>query len=179
MPLSPGTRLGPYEIAEAIGAGGMGEVYKAQDTRLDRTVAVKVLARVMIGFGETTPIITLTRGYPEEVFVLENEVIANCYTVQQAVEIFAAQNNGEYPDDVAVHATPAGDTVTDLLPGGVLLTNPSWNIATEPGDGAATQAGQTGYTDTKDNGVSVGYHITGFGVYQTIITISMDPRYNF
>jgi len=43
MPLPSGTRLGPYEIVAPIGAGGMGEVYKARDTRLDRTVAIKVL----------------------------------------------------------------------------------------------------------------------------------------
>ncbi len=43
MPLSPGSRLGPYEIVAAIGAGGMGEVYRARDTRLGREVAVKVL----------------------------------------------------------------------------------------------------------------------------------------
>jgi len=43
MVLSPGTRLGPYEIVALIGAGGMGEVYKARDTRLDRIVAIKVL----------------------------------------------------------------------------------------------------------------------------------------
>src|SRR5258708_37315001 len=43
MPLSPGVRLGPYEILDAIGAGGMGEVYRARDTRLERTVAIKIL----------------------------------------------------------------------------------------------------------------------------------------
>src|SRR3989442_109856 len=41
MPLSVGDKLGPYEILSAIGAGGMGEVYKARDTRLDRMVAIK------------------------------------------------------------------------------------------------------------------------------------------
>jgi eukaryotic-like serine/threonine-protein kinase len=43
MAIQPGRRLGPYEILSAIGAGGMGEVYKARDTRLDRIVAIKVL----------------------------------------------------------------------------------------------------------------------------------------
>jgi serine/threonine protein kinase len=43
MALTTGTRLGPYEISGAIGAGGMGEVYRARDTRLDRIVAIKVL----------------------------------------------------------------------------------------------------------------------------------------
>jgi serine/threonine protein kinase len=43
MTLSAGSRLGPYEIVSALGAGGMGEVYRARDTRLERTVAIKVL----------------------------------------------------------------------------------------------------------------------------------------
>src|ERR1700693_782996 len=43
MPLTAGTKLGPYEIQSLLGAGGMGEVYRALDTRLQRTVAIKVL----------------------------------------------------------------------------------------------------------------------------------------
>ena len=47
MPLSAGTRLGPYEILAPIGAGGMGEVYRARDTKLECDVAIKVLPAVL------------------------------------------------------------------------------------------------------------------------------------
>src|SRR5687768_12428025 len=43
MPLTPGARVGPYEVLSLLGAGGMGEVYRARDTRLQRDVAIKVL----------------------------------------------------------------------------------------------------------------------------------------
>jgi serine/threonine protein kinase/Tol biopolymer transport system component len=52
MAITPGTRLGPYEITSAIGAGGMGEVYRARDTRLNRDVAIKVLPTHLAGKPE-------------------------------------------------------------------------------------------------------------------------------
>ena len=52
MPLAPGTRFGPYEIATQIGAGGMGEVYRATDTHLSRNVAIKVLPQAVAADGD-------------------------------------------------------------------------------------------------------------------------------
>ncbi len=52
MSLSPSTRLGPYQILSAVGAGGMGEVYRARDTRLNRDVAVKVLPSLFAADGD-------------------------------------------------------------------------------------------------------------------------------
>jgi serine/threonine protein kinase len=54
MALVPGTRIGPYEVVSAIGAGGMGEVYKAHDARLDRDVAIKALPAQFVRSGFKT-----------------------------------------------------------------------------------------------------------------------------
>jgi eukaryotic-like serine/threonine-protein kinase len=54
MTLQPGTQLGPYEILAPLGAGGMGEVYRAKDTRLDRTVAIKAL-RFSVDLSRSPP----------------------------------------------------------------------------------------------------------------------------
>jgi len=52
LALTPGTRLGPYEVSTQIGVGGMGEVYKATDTNLKRSVAIKVLPASVSGDAE-------------------------------------------------------------------------------------------------------------------------------
>jgi len=49
MALTPGTRLGSYEVIDAIGAGGMGEVYRARDTKLERDLAIKILPESVAG----------------------------------------------------------------------------------------------------------------------------------
>jgi serine/threonine protein kinase len=63
MPLSAGARLGPYEIVAPLGSGGMGEVYRARDTRLDRVVAIKVLPEGLAVPGQAAP---STRGFVDE-----------------------------------------------------------------------------------------------------------------
>ena len=67
MTLLPGARLGPYEITGAIGAGGMGEVFRARDTRLNRDVAIKVLPAAFTQDAERVArftVETVVREYP-------------------------------------------------------------------------------------------------------------------
>jgi serine/threonine protein kinase len=52
MALSPGDRLGPYEVLSILGEGGMGQVYRARDTKLQRQVAIKVLPDAVTGDAE-------------------------------------------------------------------------------------------------------------------------------
>ena len=95
---------------------------------------------------------------------------SNCHTVQLAAEDFAVQNDGVYADDIGVDATPGGDTITDMLPGGALLENPFTKAATEPVDQAAANPGETGYVDVKGaNNVPIGYTITGAGKAGNVI----------
>jgi type IV pilus assembly protein PilA len=104
----------------------------------------------------------------------EASVKSNCHTVQLAAEDFAVQNDGVYADNVGVDAAPSGDTITDMLPGGALMENPFTKAATEPIDGAAATAGQSGYVPVALNGVNIGYTITGCGkdAGVTVITLT-------
>ncbi|MAG69468.1 MAG: serine/threonine protein kinase, partial [Acidobacteria bacterium] len=52
MPLAVGSRLGPYEVVAPIGAGGMGEVYRARDTKLERDIALKILPEAFVNDPE-------------------------------------------------------------------------------------------------------------------------------
>jgi Tol biopolymer transport system component len=83
MTLLPGTRLGPYEILSAIGAGGMGEVYRARDVNLDREVAVKVLPAA-------------TAGDPERLARFEREArVLAALNHPQIAHVYGVEHSGE------------------------------------------------------------------------------------
>jgi serine/threonine protein kinase len=63
MALSPGTQVGQYAILSLLGRGGMGEVYRARDQRLDRNVAIKVLPEVLATDADGSPVSSAKRAY--------------------------------------------------------------------------------------------------------------------
>lgn len=98
-----------------------------------------------------------------EVSPIDALVLSNCRTVQLAANKFAMLNDNVYPGNVSCSYTPGGESVVDLLPGGILLINPTTNARTEPIDAAAATSGQAGYSPVILGGINVGYCITGAG----------------
>jgi eukaryotic-like serine/threonine-protein kinase len=128
MSLAPGTRLGPYEIESPAGAGGMGEVYKARDTRLNRTVAVKVSReRFSERFErEARAIAALNHPHICTLFDVGPDYLVMEFVVGRPIEgplplktalPFAAQIAG------ALHAAHSKGVIhRDLKPGNILVT---------------------------------------------------------
>src|SRR5271154_7405226 len=108
MPLSTGTRLGPYEILAPIGAGGMGEVYRARDTKLKRDVAVKVLPAA---------------------FARDPERMAR---FQREAELLASLN---HPNIAAIYGVEERALVMELVEGnsprGPMPFDEAWKIASQ------------------------------------------------
>ena len=143
MRLEAGTRLGPYAIESPVGAGGMGEVYRARDTRLDRTVAIKVLAPslaadvqfrtrftnearsisildhpnicALFDVGEQDGTAFLVMQY------LEGETLAT-RLLRGAMSLADALRTGREIADALAQAHRAGIVHRDLKPGNVMLT---------------------------------------------------------
>ena len=84
MRLAPGARLGPFEIIAALGAGGMGEVYRAHDTRLSRDVAVKILPRT---FADDTDRLSRFRREARVLASLNHPNIAAIHSLEQSGEV--------------------------------------------------------------------------------------------
>jgi len=120
MPIAIGSRLGPYEILSAIGAGGMGEVYKARDTRLDRTVAIKVLP------GHLARDPQLRERFERE---------ARAISALQHPHICVLHDIGQQDGvDYLVMEHLEGETLADRLAKGPLTTEQALRVATEVAD---------------------------------------------
>ena len=143
MSIQSGTRLGPYEILAPIGAGGMGEVYKARDTRLDRSVAVKILpaefandARLRARFEREAKAISqlnhpnicalydVGRDHDTDFLVmelLEGETLADRLD-RGALPLDAVLRHGVEIADALARAHHQGVIHRDLKPGNIMLT---------------------------------------------------------
>jgi serine/threonine protein kinase len=123
MPLGPGSRLGPYEIIALLAAGGMGEVYRARDTRLDRDVAIKVLAPYL----SSSPA-ALTRFEREA-----KAVAALSHPAIVAIHDFAAHEGTAY----AVTELLAGQTLRERLVAGSLPVRTALDYCVQVAEGLA------------------------------------------
>src|SRR5579862_4327145 len=120
MPLSPGDKLGPYEILAPIGAGGMGEVYRARDTRLERGVAIKVLPEHLAGNSD------LRQRFEREaraISSLQHPHICVLYDV-----------GSEHDIDYLVMEYLEGESLADRLRKGALSLSESLKIGIEIAD---------------------------------------------
>ncbi len=140
MALSPGTRLGPYEIVAPIGAGGMGEVYKARDTRLDRSVAIKVLPPEVSADADRR---ARFEREAKTVAGLNHPHICTLHDVGRDVPTDQAGRRGAEgsPASVAVDYLVmellGGETLADRLERGALPLKQALAVATEIADALA------------------------------------------
>jgi len=136
MALSIGSRLGPYEIEAAIGAGGMGEVYRARDTRLDRTVAIKVLpAELSADPGRRARI----EREAKAIAALNDPHICTLYDVGEAV---LPNPESRAPNPAPIHYLVMellqGETLAARLGRGPLPLAQALAVATDIADALAT-----------------------------------------
>jgi serine/threonine protein kinase/Tol biopolymer transport system component len=128
MAIESGTRLGPYEILAAIGAGGMGEIYRARDTRLDRTVAVKVLSDALASDPQ------LRERFEREaraISALNHPHICALYDVGEAAADSAGRGQ---PTQFLVLEYLEGQTLAQKLTAGPLGLTDALRYATEIAD---------------------------------------------
>src|SRR5450432_256627 len=122
MALTSGTKLGPYEIVSPLGAGGMGEVYRAKDTRLGREVALKILPE---SFARE----------PERLRRFEQE--ARAVAALNHPNILAIHDIGESPTPFLVSELLEGESLRDLLDRGVPPTRKAIDYGVQIAHGLA------------------------------------------
>jgi Tol biopolymer transport system component len=113
MALSAGTRLGPYEILSALGAGGMGEVYRARDTKLDRAVAIKILPEA---FAADTERIARFQREAKTLAALNHPNIAHLHGLEESDGVRALAMELVEGEDLAQRIARGAIPVAEALP---------------------------------------------------------------
>jgi serine/threonine-protein kinase len=113
MTLAGGTRLGPYEIVNALGAGGMGEVYRARDTKLNRDVAIKVLPDA---FGQDVARLARFTREAQTLAALNHPNIAHIHGLEDSAGVQALVMELVEGDDLSVHLTRGPMPLAEALP---------------------------------------------------------------
>ena len=113
MPLSAGTRLGPYEILSALGVGGMGEVYRARDTKLDRAVAIKILPEA---FAADTERIARFQREAKTLASLNHPNIAHIHGLEESNGVRALVMELVEGEDLAQRIARGAIPVAEALP---------------------------------------------------------------
>src|SRR5260221_8022125 len=129
MPLIAGTRLGPYEIQSALGRGGMGEVYRATDTRLKRQVAIKILpadlAADAFSAGSTGDRLARFQREAEVLASLNHPHIATIYGLE---DVDASTGSGPGGQAIVMELVE-GPTLADRIAQGPIPTEEALSIA--------------------------------------------------
>src|SRR6187401_1270406 len=113
MALSPGTRVGPYEITAPIGAGGMGEVFRAHDSKLNRDVAIKVLPEAFANDPER--LVRFTRE-AQTLAALNHPNIAHIHGLEESGSIRALVMELVLGEDLSSHIARGPIPVAEALP---------------------------------------------------------------
>ena len=113
MSLSAGTRLGPYEILSAIGAGGMGEVYRARDTKLNRDVALKILPEAFA--SDPDRLARFTRE-AQTLASLNHPNIAAIYGIEESGDVRALVMELVEGEDLSAHIGRGPIPLAEALP---------------------------------------------------------------
>ena len=163
--IAPGARLGPYEILAAIGAGGMGEVYRARDTRLDRTVAIKVLPETLASNSQ------LRLRFEREAKAISALAHPNICTLHDV-----GSDNGV---QFLVMEHLEGETLAERLSRGALSVDEALRIGIQIAD-ALDKAHRRGivHRDLKPGNVMLtrgGAKLLDFGLARSIDTETISP----
>ncbi len=113
MSLNPGTRLGPYEILTAIGAGGMGEVYRATDSNLKRSVAIKVLPASVAGDADR---LARFQREAEVLAALNHPNIAAIYGLERTADLTALVMELVEGEDLSAHIARGAMPIAEAMP---------------------------------------------------------------